>query len=119
MCPTRRCGGRSWPNRSIDRSALDDPLGWLSGDGGDVVEVRVVVEDRERGGLGGRGDEEIGDLASFESVGGEVALNLMRTVEVMCLDIDSPEGSERNGEAVPFVSVALREADIEVTRTPA
>ena len=85
--------GDQGPNWSIDRSALDDPLGWLSGDGCDAVEICVIVQDRERGGLGDCGDEEIGDLASLESVGGEVALDLLRAIEVMCFDIDSLGGA--------------------------
>ena len=67
--------GREELEQSINRSMLDDPLGRLSGSGCDVVEVAVVVQDREGRGLGDCCDEEIGHLASLETVGGELTLN--------------------------------------------
>lgn len=60
----------------VNRSALGHPLGRLSGNGGDVVEVCVVVQDGERRGLGDGCDEEIRHLASAETIGGEPALDL-------------------------------------------
>jgi hypothetical protein len=68
----------------------------LTGDCCDVVEVRVVVHDRERGRLGDCRDEELRHLASLESADSELALDLLRPVEVMCFYIDSTERSECN-----------------------
>ena len=74
---------------SVDRSALDDPLGWLTSDGCYVVEIGVVVQDRERGGLGDRGNEEIGDLTSLQSIGSELTLNLLCAINVMRFDLEA------------------------------
>ena len=108
--------GRLVSYSSVDRSTLDDPLGWLTDDGRYVVEVSVVVQDRERGGLGDCGDEEIGDLASLESIGSELTLDLLCAIEMVRFDIDAPECSEGNGEAVPLLGVARRGANLEVGR---
>ena len=73
MCRTSR-------DPSIDRSALDDPLGRLPGHECDVVEVCVVVQDRERLCFGDCCDEEIRNLASLETVGGQLSLDLLRAL---------------------------------------
>lgn len=96
-----RAGGRCGP--SVDRSAPDDPLRWLTSDACDAVEIGVVMQDRERGGLGDGRNEEIGDLTSRQSIGSELTLNLLRAIKVTRFDLKSPERSEGNGEAVPLL----------------
>jgi hypothetical protein len=54
---------------SVHRSARDDPFRGLAGDGGDDVEVAVVVENGEtRRGRSG-GDQEVGDSCRPMSTG--------------------------------------------------
>ena len=52
---------RSLVRRALDAASRDDPFDDLSRDGGDAVEVGVVVKDDEAGGLSGCRDEEVGD----------------------------------------------------------
>ena len=77
-----------------------------------MVEVCVVVQDRQRRGLGDGSDEEIRNLAPFQTVAGQRALDLQRTFEVVRFDVDPTERSQRDDETIPFVGVACRETDL-------
>lgn len=46
--------------RSVHGAGGHDPLAWLAGHGGDAVEVRVVVKDREVSSFGSGRDEQVG-----------------------------------------------------------
>ncbi len=80
---------------SVNSASRQDPFAWLSRDRGDVIEVGVVVDQDERMGFSGGGDEEIGNLSTFEAGSGEPLLNLACPVEVMGLDVNSFERFER------------------------
>src|SRR5438105_3817662 len=71
------------PPSSVNSAGGDDPLTWLACHLGDEVEVAVVVEQNELSLLGGRGNEEIGHLASALASGGEQPLHLARSADMI------------------------------------
>lgn len=73
---------------SGDAPGRHDPLGRLAGEVGDEIEVVVVVEHHETGGLRYGGDEEVGDLrAALVTPLGESILHVYRPVERASADV--------------------------------
>jgi hypothetical protein len=58
---------------SVDGARGNDPFARLPGDGGDAVEVRVVVKHRQAVRLGRRRNEEIRQLSAALMLGVDVA----------------------------------------------
>ena len=68
---------------SVDRTGGDHPGAGLAGDGGNFVEVLVVVKHDQSVGLRSGSDEEFGDLAPALALGREVAPDLLGSCEVI------------------------------------
>src|SRR6202050_4012035 len=76
---TMRCATAS----SVHRARGNDALARLPGDGGDSVEVAVVVHHHHACRRGGRGHEQIGHLAAALMALGEQPLHLPSTAHVL------------------------------------
>src|SRR5581483_1189040 len=116
---SRLCGhGAIGPSRvragSVGRAGGDDPFAGLAGDGGDAVEVGVVVEHAQVTGLGGGGDQEVGHLAAALVPGGEQPLHLQCSADVVAGRLDQLEHLQGLYEAIPLGCAARRVADLEV-----
>jgi hypothetical protein len=83
------------PGNSGQTSAGHDPLVRLGGYGGDELEVLIVVQDRQVGQLGGRGDDQVWHLPAFEAVAGEEPLYEFRTVDDRGRHIDWQQRSQQ------------------------
>jgi hypothetical protein len=102
---------------SVDRARWQDPRTALTGDGRDQVKVRVVVKHRDVEFLGGRCNEQVGDLPSPLAALGQEALNLECSVDVGGCGLNRVESSEGPDKAVPLFGGSGGVADFEIADT--
>jgi hypothetical protein len=97
---------------SVDGPCWHDPLGGLTGDGGDPIEIRIVVKDREPASFRCRGDEKVWHFATTLMLGCEHALDLSCSTEVIAGRLDELEGLQGVCETIPLSCAPGRVADL-------
>ncbi len=107
------CGPEAEP--SIHRARGHDPLDALAGYGADTIEAFVVMEDRQVVRLGGRGDEQVWNLATPLMLRGKEPLHLARSTHVRSRGLDKFERVESVNRSVPLLRASRRVADLEIS----
>lgn len=99
---------------SIDMSAGNYPLTGLSSDLAYEIEVLVVVQQDQAFPLCCCRDEEIGDLAAFQTARCECSLDAEGTGEVLRKNQYRWVDTDGSAEHVPFLGISGRKPDLQV-----
>ncbi len=98
----------------VHASSRDYPTTWLSGHGGDVIEVLVVVEELRPRDLCRCGDEQVWDLAPSETLLRQLPLDGERSALLRLADDEFVDLSSESEECIVLGTTSCREADLEI-----
>lgn len=104
---------------SVDLARRNNPLAGLAGDGGDPIEVSVVVHNGQAVGLSGCRDEQVWHLATTLVASSQQALHLTGTPHVLGRRLDELERRQILGYLIPLGSRTRREPKLEIADTRA
>jgi hypothetical protein len=91
----------------LQRSARRDPFSWLMGHGGDPIEILVVMPHDGITGLGGGGDDQVGDFDTAMmkcTTGGKPLLDVEGSVELFASAGELVKGHKLSRQLVVILS---------------